>query len=339
MKNASKLFLIINLLLLMISPTMISAESENTTDKRIVIPGGEAFGIKMFSKGLIVTKIEGFESEGLNVCPAKIAGIEVNDIIVSANEEVLNSSKEFKEIIEKNNGQAIEIKLMRDNKEISTTLVPQKDSNSNYKAGMWIKDSAAGLGTISFYSQEHESFCGLGHGICDLDTGKLMPIDFGEVESATITSVTKSSCGKVGTLNGYFTNEMIGTAEHNCDIGIYGEAEYIPDDKTPIKIANKDEVEKGKAYILTTVEGNRCEKFDIKIKKIKRNTEDTNMVIEITDDNLLNCAGGIVQGMSGSPIIQNNKLVGVITHVLIDDVKTGYAIFAETMYEKMITCE
>lgn len=336
MKKAFKIFLILNLIIIMVTPTAISA-TDNKTD-RMVIPGGEAFGIKMFSKGLLVTKVEGFDTENGNVCPAESAGILTNDIIVSVNDEEINTCKTLKEIIESCSGLPIEIKIMRDEKEICTTLVPVRDKNGEYKSGMWIKDSAAGLGTISFYSEDMGSFCGLGHGICEADTGKLMPLDFGEVESATITSVTKSNKSNVGTLNGYFTNEQIGTAEYNCDIGIYGETDNIPDDKSPIEIADKNEVSKGDAYILTTISGNECEKFEIKIKKIRRNTEETNMVIEITDEKLLNSTGGIVQGMSGSPIIQNNKLVGVVTHVLVDDVKTGYAIFADTMYEKMISC-
>ncbi len=338
MKKIIKLIFLINLMIFTVSPATISATDENAD--RIVIPGGEAFGIKMFSKGLLVTRVEGFEAGIKNICPAKMAGIEVNDIIVSANNKDLNSSYNFKEIIKNSNGKAIELKILRDEKEIYTTLIPLKDSAGEYKVGMWIKDSAAGLGTISFYSEKTDNFCGLGHGICEQDTGKLMPIDFGEVQTATITSVTKSTSGNVGTLNGYFSAEAIGTAEINCDIGIYGEVQNIPqENKEPIEIANKEEARKGRAFILTTISENGSEKFDVEIKKIKNNSTETNMIIEITDEDLIQKTGGIVQGMSGSPIIQNGKLVGVITHVFVDDVTTGYAIFAETMYEKMMSHE
>lgn len=319
----------------MISPTLISASDDNKTGDKIVIPGGEAFGIKIFSNGLIVTKTEEFETNNGFICPAKKAGIETNDIIVSANKENLNTSEDLKEIIDKSNGNKIELKILRNEKELNTTLVPVKNKHGNYKAGIWIKDSAAGLGTISFYCTETESFCGLGHGICDADTGCIIPLSSGDIEKAIITSVTKSTNGNVGTLNGIFSMEDIGTAEINCDTGIYGKVKNIPADKKAIEIAPKDDVKKGNAQIITTIDENEAEKYNVKIKRIRKSSEESNMIIEITDERLLKKAGGIVQGMSGSPIIQNGKLVGVITHVFVDDVTEGYAIFAETMYDNI----
>ena len=163
-----------------------------------------------------------------------------------------------------------------------------------------------------------------------------MPLSFGEIDSAVITSVTKSSNTSVGTLNGYFTSQTIGTVKSNNEFGVYGDSTTIPYEKTEVEIADKNEVKKGNAYILTTTDESGVKEYDIKIKKIKHNNTQTNMIVEITDETLLEKTGGIVQGMSGSPIIQNGKLVGVITHVLVEDVKTGYAIFAETMYDKMM---
>ena len=334
MKKYLKLFIIICLASALVCMPKVSAA--NKAKPMIVIAGGEAFGIKLFSEGVIVTKTESFICEGKSVCPAEYAGIKVNDIIIGADNISINTNKDFKNIIENSEGKSIEIKLRRNDKEIITNLIPLKNENDKYKAGMWIKDSAAGLGTITFYSEELNSFCGLGHGICETDTGKLIPLSFGDVEYANVTSVTMSKNGNVGTLNGYFTDNDIGTAKLNNENGIYGTLKNPVNKTEYIEIADSDETEKGSAYILTTLSGETPKKYDVKIKKIKKHNDQYNLVFEITDEELICICGGIVQGMSGSPIIQNGKIVGAVTHVFVDDVTTGYGIFAEKMYDEML---
>ena len=334
MKKNIKIILLTILLLLAITPTGIYAAKKS--DEIKVIPGGEPFGIKLFSEGVVVTKIESFEVEGTKYCPAEKAEIKVNDIIISANDKKISNNSEFKKIIENSSGQKIELKIKRDDKEIVTSLTPIINENSVYKAGMWIKDSAAGLGTITFYCEENNSFCGLGHGICETDTGMLMPLSYGDTESAFITSVSMSKNGNVGTLNGYFSGNRIGTAVKNNEIGVYG-LSTSTNYKEYMEIADTDDVNKGKAYILTTIYGDTPKAYEIKILKVKRKDANINMIIEVTDEELLSVTGGIVQGMSGSPIIQDGKIVGALTHVLVDDVTKGYGVFAKTMYDEMMS--
>lgn len=338
MKKFYKLFIIFGLLGVLLTQTSTLAADENTNSgKNIVYLGGEAFGIKVFSDGLIVIKTEFFKNGETKQSPAEDAGIKENDIIICANGNELKSSKEFKELVENSEGKPIDLKIKRNDKTITTTLYPQQDSTGVYKVGMWIKDSAAGLGTITFYSEELSAFCGLGHGICESDTKALIPLSYGDAENANITSVTKSYSGNVGSLNGYFTGDNFGKILDNNNCGVYGITSTTLCNKEEFEIASKNEVEKGDAYIYTTIDGSNPKPYKIKITKIKKNDAETNMVIKITDQELLEVTGGIVQGMSGSPIVQNNKIVGAVTHVLVDSVDMGYGIFAETMYE--IMCE
>ena len=329
MKRLSKLILFMLIVISAITPVETSAVANNEITVEL---GGEPFGIKMFSDGLMVVKTESFVTNGREYCPAESAGIKANDIIYSANNTLLKTSSELKKTIENCNGGSICLKIKRDEKYIDIKLTPQKNEEGIYKAGLWVKDSAAGLGTITFYDSESKCFCGLGHGICDGETGALIPISSGEVDEACISSVTKSSCGNVGTLNGYFTDNVIGKAIENDVTGVYGIKYNSGVSKDEITIAQAQEVVKGKAFIYTTIDGNEPQKYEIEIVRINLNDETINMVIKITDKKLLDITGGIVQGMSGSPIVQNNKLVGAVTHVLVDDVVYGYAIFAETMY-------
>lgn len=331
MKRNFRLIILLILLFTTLTPTGIYAAKESESIK--VIPGGEPFGIKLFSEGVMVTKIEGFNKNGDLLSPAETAGIKINDIIICADDKKISTNADFKEIVESSEGKEIKLKIKRGDKELTTIIKPMENEDGVYKIGMWIKDSAAGLGTITFYREDNMSFCGLGHGICEAQTGNIMPLSYGDIESAYITSVTTSKNGNVGTLNGYFTGELIGEATNNNETGVYGRLVSNTLNKKEMEIAGIEEITKGKAYILTTVNGNEAESYEVEITKIKKNDSLINMVIEITDEELLSVTGGIVQGMSGSPIIQNGKIVGALTHVLVDDVTKGYAIFAKTMYE------
>ena len=313
-----------------------SVYATEKSEKIYVIPGGEPFGIKMFSEGLLIINIESFETEKGDACPAQKCGLKINDVIYAADGAVLYSNKDLKTIIENSSGEAVKLKIKRNDKYMDIYLTPVIGSDGIYKAGMWVKDSAAGLGTISFYSEDRGLFCGLGHGICDQTTKSLMPISYGEIDKAFISSVTMSKSGDVGTLNGYFTDEVLGKAYKNQNDGIYGKISGEISDKNMIELGHKDDTVCGKAQIITTISGETPKLYDIEIVKINRNSETINMTIKITDKELLENTGGIVQGMSGSPIIQNNKLVGVVTHVIIDNPCCGYAIYAETMYKEMV---
>ena len=306
---------------------------ENTA--RQVILGGDPFGIKLYSKGVMVVEISCVETETGKKYPAKDAGIEESDIIMEANFSVLKSNEELSEIIASSDGRGVTLKIMRGEEFYETVLYPVVDDQGMTRAGMWIRDSAAGLGTITFYDAENMVFGSLGHGICDADTEEIIPVEKGQVLSATITDTEKSVKGEAGGLRGYFNSDIIGSASVNCELGLYGFCETDPTQgRKLIEIAPKEEVKEGEAQIYWTIDGNTPEYYSVYIEKVSYNGEKTkNMVIKITDEKLLEKTGGIVQGMSGSPIIQNGKLVGAVTHVFVNQPEKGYGIFIENMLE------
>jgi stage IV sporulation protein B len=202
-----------------------------------------------------------------------------------------------------------------------------------YLIGAWVRDSCAGIGTVTYYDTDNH-FAALGHGICDSDTSVLMPLSSGEVVKASISGVTKSTSGKAGSLNGYFTDNKIGTLTKNTAIGIYGTTEdYYSVTENKIEVAQADEVKTGSATMYTTINNSEVCSYDIEITRIcnKKADSNENFVIRIKDDNLINSCGGIVQGMSGSPIVQNGKLVGAVTHVFLNRPEEGFGVLAQNM--------
>lgn len=304
-------------------------------DSRQVVLGGDAFGIKLYSKGVMVVEISSVETAEGKKYPAKDAGIEESDIITEVNSEKLLSNEELSKIISETKQEGILLKIQRGTETFETTLYPVQDINGTVRAGMWIRDSAAGLGTITYYDTENSSFGSLGHGICDADTEEIIPVEKGQVLSATITDADKSVKGEAGGLKGYFNSDIIGEAFVNCDLGLYGICEIDPsENRQIIETASKEEIKTGEAQIYCTVDGTSPRYYDIYIEKVNTGDEKTkNMIIEITDPELLEKTGGIVQGMSGSPIIQNGKLIGAVTHVFVNQPEKGYGIFIENMLE------
>lgn len=306
----------------------------NFDERREVIPGGTPFGIRIYTNGLVVAKTTEIQTADGNKNPANEAGIQCGDIILSVNGEPLRTNEQLLKCVENSGGESIKIEAEHNNEKYTARIKPVKDSIQNkYKIGLWVRDSCAGIGTMTYTDPETGMFGGLGHGICDSDSGSLMPLDHGDIVSASISSVKKSTCGSPGALSGYFTDsEPIGTLISNGEHGVYGSVSRPVSGKT-VPVAYKQEIKKGKAKILSTIDGTRPEYYDIEIEDVSYNSNNNckNMVIKVTDKNLLNKTGGIVQGMSGSPIIQNNMLVGAVTHVFVNDPTHGYAIFAETM--------
>lgn len=302
---------------------------------RQVVLGGEPFGIKLYSKGIMVVEISDVETPQGKKSPAKEAGIQEKDIITQVDGTDLKSNEELSEIIGSSCGEGIQLTVVRSQETFLTTLYPVYDKDGNARAGMWIRDSAAGLGTITYYDTENSLFGSLGHGICDTDTQEIIPVEKGEILSATITDAEKSVKGEAGGLKGYFNSAIIGNALINCDLGVYGKCEICPSqDKPLLEAADKSEIHKGYAQIYCTIEGDTPEYYDIYIEAVNMGEEKTkNMVIKVTDSRLLEKTGGIVQGMSGSPIVQDGKLVGAVTHVFVNHPDKGYGIFIENMLE------
>lgn len=308
----------------------------NIRDNEKVIPCGTPFGIKLFTKGVMVVKTDKIIVDNKTYNPARDSGIEIGDIITQVNSQEVNFTEDLPVIVNESNGNSITLTIVRDNKEIVKNIIPVNTGDDSYKIGVWVRDSSAGIGTMTFYHPESHAFGGLGHGICDVDTGTLLPMAQGEVTGAEIESITKAKAGVAGTLNGYHCdNGCTGYVISNCGSGVFGYINQSPIDHSEMTVAYKQQVKTGKAQIITTLDNGSPQYYDIEIESINYNehAKTKNIVIKITDVDLLNKTNGIVQGMSGSPIIQDNRLVGAVTHVFVNEPNRGYGIFAENMIE------
>ena len=260
-------------------------------------------------------------------------------MIKSVNGTDIENTNELINIVNQSEGKDVSIRYERDHKEIFTTIKPVKISEGNYMLGLWVRDAAAGIGTLTFYEEDTGSFAALWHGINDIDTGELLDIANGELVTANIVSIVKGQKGKPGEIRGIIDEgEQIGIIEKNTDLGVYGKVNNInfvnSIKKEEIPVASRDQIQIGKAKIICQLSNEGTSEYEIEIKKIYKNNKKNNksMLISVTDENLLNITGGIIPGMSGTPIIQDGKFVGAITNVLLNDPTQGYAIFADMMF-------
>ena len=316
--------------------TVRAGVSENLT----LIPGGDVFGVKFFTKGVLVIGICDIETEEGVISPATKAGLKKGDVICEIDGKEVNTSEEITRAIQKCEGKPLELSFIREDKSYRATLEPKLAlSDGKYKTGMWVRDSTAGIGTVTFYNPEDMSFAGLGHGICDADTGTLMPILKGAVVDVALNDVIRGRSGHPGELKGSFGTEKRGSVTSNTGSGISGYLNEMPE-REALKVAMRSEVKNGPAHIFCDVTGQGRTEYEIEILKIYSGNEPTkNFVIKVTDPTLLEITGGIVQGMSGSPIVQNGKLVGAVTHVLVNDPARGYGIFIENMFSENMLSE
>lgn len=311
----------------------IKSSSLTVSSRYYVVPSGDIFGLRLFTEGVVIVKIENVDTATGNFSPASAAGLAVGDVIVKVDESKVTSSNELSNLLSQKDKSSFNISFIRDGKELKTTLnTAMSVSEGKNKAGMWIRDSAAGIGTLTFYEPNSKIFAGLGHGVCDIDTGEILPLSDGDIVAAKVCGCYKGTSGKAGELCGSFLNESIGILYSNNSKGVYGlmTKKLKCDGAMPIAFSN--EIELGKAQIIASVDENGPKYYDIEITRISpSNGENKNLVIKITDNELIEKTGGIVQGMSGSPIIQNEMLVGAVTHVLVNDPTRGYGIFIENM--------
>lgn len=291
-----------------------------------VYPGGQPVGIKLKTKGVLVVGLSDIKSvEGKISSPAASAGIQIGDSILKINNKNIDSIVDISKIVNEQRNNKVSVVIERKGKLTEKSITPVKSSKDNkFKIGLWVRDSTAGVGTLTFYDSKSGKFAALGHPITDIDTGNILSVKEGEIVSADILSVKRGIKGEPGELKGIFVDENIrlGNISKNTECGIFGKCEEnLINEKfnKPIKIALRNEIKIGSAKILTTVDGKNPELYDIQIEKLLN--QDTagpkSMVIRVTDKRLLEKTGGIVQGMSGSPIIQNNKLIGAVTHVMV----------------------
>ena len=305
-------------------------------EENSVIVSGAPIGIKLFTEGAVIVGITEVNGEDGLRSPAQEAGLRIGDVIIEADGRAVSGNEQFSEAIA-NGGENIPVKYRRDGVVCETVLTPAKLKEGGYRAGIWVRDSAAGIGTLTFYLPSEGRFAGLGHAVCDVDTGQILPLRSGEIVNVLVTGVVRGRAGRPGELTGTFAGGgNIGVLEQNNSMGIYGRMDAPPEGMAA-ELALRNEVSVGPATIFATVEGAQAKEYAVYIEKVNLTDRNPtkNIVIRIDDQELLEKTGGIVQGMSGSPIMQNGKLVGAVTHVFVNDPTRGYGIFAENMLDNI----
>ncbi len=304
-----------------------TAASAKQEEEHFVLPGGMAFGARIGTKGVTVsalTKINGFS-------PAERAGIRVKDVITGIGGKEINTADEITSAIRSSGGKTVRFTVVRNGKEFTAEVLPEKDATGEYKAGVWIRDTTSGIGTVTYIDPQTGNFGGLGHGICDPETGGLVPLRWGSAIQVTIAGVRKGGKGTPGELKGYFGAGETGAIGSNTPAGVFGTFDEIPEGEL-LPVGDPGSVAPGEAEIRCTLDGNGIGTYRVELSSIAIHGNGLkNFVITVTDPELLKKTGGIVQGMSGSPVIQNGHLIGAVTHVLISDPTKGYGTFLENM--------
>lgn len=306
-------------------------------DGRMLVPVGSTAGIRMFSDGVLVVGISKIMTKQGEVSPAGDSGLRPGDIIVEINSEKITSAEELRKHVQDKN--RLHIGYIRDGKKGRVTVRPALSaSDGTKKLGCWVRDSMAGIGTITFYDPETMIFGALGHGINDVDTSALMPLASGSLIKSRVASIRPGSAGSPGELRGEFdTGSEYGVLFANTERGVFGKMDIsaVKTIKRAMPVAGIDEITAGKATILANIEGDAVEEYEIEIERIYafNNESVRDMTIRVTDPRLLAKTGGIVQGMSGSPILQNGKVIGAVTHVLINEPVRGYGIYIQKMLD------
>jgi stage IV sporulation protein B len=307
-----------------------------------VIPGGHSVGVKLRPNGVIVVGFASvIDEDGQRHYPAQEAGIEIGDTIYMVNHQKIYQADELSRIVNNDEDKTVVLSIKRNDRILETNLNAVRSASGMYQIGLWVRDIAAGVGTLTFYDPETGFYGALGHIISDADTGKIIEIGEGEIIRARVTSIAPGRKSQPGEKRGMFVHEdrIMGNILANTPFGIFGKAYYPFQNPyyASLPIAPITQVHEGKANILTVISGEKIEKYDIEIQKIIRQAcpNGKGMIIKITDPKLIEKTGGIIQGMSGSPIIQDGYLVGAVTHVFVNDPTKGYGVFAEWMMEEV----
>ena len=324
------LLLAIVLLLCQAHPA-VQIEPAAAAGPRSVAVCGTPFGVKMFSDGALVVAFADRYSASGRENPAKEAGLRLGDLIISAAGRPVHSNDDLSAALQTGQGSAVTILYRRGGHEYTAQLTPWADASGVYKAGLWVRDSSAGIGTLTFVDPVAGSFAGLGHPISDVDTGADFTLLSGEIVPVTVTGVRKASPGAAGELRGEFLPDIVGTVTGNDTTGLYGRYTASAQNAgTMLPVASPEEVHPGDAELWTALSGRTVQHYAVRIERVGGG-QDRDLTLRVTDPALLDATGGIVQGMSGSPLVQNGKLVGAVTHVLVGTPAKGYGIFADTM--------
>lgn len=310
--------------------------------KTTVIPVGNVAGLKLYTEGVLVvgmSEIEGQDSKRYK--PYENTGIQEGDTIVSINDTRVTTTEELTTTVNKSKGNNLQITFVHDNQTKECSIKPVQTNKKEYKIGLWVRDSAAGVGTVTFYDPQTKTFAALGHGITDIDTNELIQISSGQFVTSNILNITKGETGNPGKIQGSLDNvSNIGEIYKNTKFGVYGKVDNIAslniDASKEMEVALREEITKGKAKILCSLDNNAVKEYEIEIEEIykENNYDNKSMKIKVTDPELIEKTGGIIQGMSGAPIIQNGKFIGAITNVLVNNPQQGYAVFGDIMIKQ-----
>lgn len=317
----------------------------NTIPQTKVIPLGTLGGLKLYTEGVLVVGMSEIKGEDNKIYkPYEEAGIEQGDSILEINNTEVSTTEELIQCVSKCKGEKIDVTYIKNGQVLETQITPVKTDSNTYKIGLWVRDAEAGIGTITFYESASNTFGALGHGIQDIDTQNLVEIASGELVTAEVIDIEKGEKELPGKIEGTIEDSTkIGEITQNTNFGIYGtitdKSQINLSNAQEVEVASRNEIKTGKATLICTLDNETRKEYEIEIKKIYTNNNENNksMVVEITDKELLEKTGGIIQGMSGSPIIQNGKLIGALTHVFVSDPTKGYALFADTMIEQIST--
>ncbi len=304
---------------------------------------GNIAGVKLYTSGILVvgmSEIEGVDNKKHK--PYENSGIEEGDSIISIDNTKISTTQDLIDTVNASSGKDLAIEYVHNNATATCSITPVQTSNNEYKLGLWVRDSAAGVGTVTFFDSSTKSFGALGHGITDIDTEELINIESGEFITTQILNIKKGENGNPGRIQGTIDNQTnIGSIYKNTKFGIYGKVSNPSalqlDSSKEMDVALREEIKEGPATILCNLDGTSPKEYNIQIERIFRenNYDNKSMKIKVTDENLLNKTGGIIQGMSGSPVIQNGKFVGAVTHVLVNNPKEGYAVFGDIMLKQI----
>ncbi len=317
--------------------------SVNVIEDIEVVPLGKLIGMKLYTNGVLVVGVSEIYGDNNKVYkPYENTGIQEGDTITKINGKDIDSTEDMINCINDSKGEEIKITYIHNSKILETSITPVETDTNNYKVGLWVRDTAAGVGTATFYNKNTGKIAMLGHGILDIDTEELIDISDGEITNTNVVSIVKAENGKTGKIQGIVEGQKdIGTISKNTYYGVYGEIyntkELGIDTSKSVDIALRDEIQTGEATLMCALDNGKVEEYTVEIEKIYLNNNSNNksMLLKVTDEELLEKTGGIIQGMSGSPIMQNGKLIGALTHVLVQNPTEGYAVFSDIMIKQL----
>ena len=302
-----------------------------------LLVGGQAVGIRLSTAGVVVAGISEVDTAAGKVSPAGEAGIKQGDCIVMADGAEINQAADIVAAAERSGGEPVQLRLLRSGRELTVEVRPARSSEGRWALGLWLRDGVGGIGTLTFFDPETGVYGALGHSISDADTGEALPLGEGSITDAQIVSVSRGVCGKPGELNGCADfSQVLGSIELNTGCGIYGHS-FVSIGGRAIQTGA---ISPGPATILSTVNGREVGEYEVEVNRIYKESDGVHAILSVTDEELIRRTGGIVQGMSGSPVIQDGRLVGAVTHVFVSDPTRGYAVGIDDMLKAAgIFCE